>query len=398
MFDMFVTCFSLVAWIGLLARQGTKRYLGWVWYAAATGLGILAKGPVILVYIIPPALLAPWWMNKEQENSWRSWYGCFFLAVTAGAALALAWAIPAALAGGDQYAHAIFLGQTAGRMLDSFAHQRPFYWYLPLLPLLLFPWFFLPSIWFGLVRLRLCLAVRFCLSILAPALLILSSISGKQIHYVLPLLPLTAILFSQALFSHGKASGNITRELSIVLLLLSLILFTAPMLAIKGGDSEILSYVPQWIWIGPLAAAMILYFSRPPEQSNAIMRTTFVLVAVVIFFHIAFRRPLHAVYDAVSTGVRIHEAQEEGKSVAVHPARLSDQFQFAGRLTAPLLPQKKIEDAMHWLKENPGHFLLLFLRSKEPLNWAECDDPERFKGGWLFFCSSKNGRGRHKKT
>ena len=34
---------------------------------------------------------------------------------------------------------AIFWGQTAGRVSESFAHRAPWWYYLPLLPLILFP-------------------------------------------------------------------------------------------------------------------------------------------------------------------------------------------------------------------------------------------------------------------
>ena len=52
------------------------------------------------------------------------------------AAIGLGWALPAAAAGGEDYANHILWGQTAGRVVESFAHRRPFWWYLPLLPLL----------------------------------------------------------------------------------------------------------------------------------------------------------------------------------------------------------------------------------------------------------------------
>ena len=43
-----------------------------------------------------------------------------------GAALALCWAIPAAIEGGKEFADKIFWGQNAGRMVKAFDHQRPF--------------------------------------------------------------------------------------------------------------------------------------------------------------------------------------------------------------------------------------------------------------------------------
>jgi 4-amino-4-deoxy-L-arabinose transferase-like glycosyltransferase len=107
MFDMLMACFSLIAWMGLWTGQVRKKYLCWLLYGTATGLGILTKGPVILVYIVPPALLAPWWIEKGKISSWTCWYGSLIAAIAAGVLMALVWAIPAARAGGEEYGQAI---------------------------------------------------------------------------------------------------------------------------------------------------------------------------------------------------------------------------------------------------------------------------------------------------
>lgn len=394
LFDMLLACFSLVAWIGLFLAQATRRRWGWGLYAVAAGLGILAKGPIILVYIVPPALLAPWWTSKMQAGSWRRWYGDFALAVAAGAALALAWAIPAARAGGEQYAQAIFLGQTAGRMVHSFAHQRPFYWYLLLAPLLFFPWFFFLPLWSGLRRLQLSPAVRFCLSILAPGFLALSAISGKQIHYLLPLLPAAALLIAQASCEGSEGREGKTgpsRALPLLLVLLALLLTIAPMLPLKGGDSEMLAYLPTWLGLGPLVVAIVLFFDKS-EQLNSIIRTATALQLVLIFLHLALARPLHRLYDLTAIGNSIQQAQAVGKKVAVFPARLSDQFQFAGRLTVPLVPQQTIEKAILWSGQRQEYNVLFFLNKKErpQLTFKEGCVVQPYKDAWLIFSSAKD--------
>lgn len=389
LFDMLLACFSLVAWIGLFLAQATRRRWGWGLYAAAVGLGILAKGPIILVYIVPPALLAPWWTSKTPSGSWRRWYGEFTLAVAAGAALALAWAIPAAKAGGEQYAQAIFLGQTAGRMVHSFAHQRPFYWYLLLAPLLFFPWSFSLPLWSGLRHLLLSPAERFCLSILAPGVVALSAISGKQIHYLLPLLPAAALLIARA-SDGGEGKADITRVLPLMLMLLALLLSIAPMLPLKGGDSEMLAYLPPWLGIGPLIVAMTLFFDKR-KTKNPIIRTATALLLVLIFLHLALARPLHRLYDTSIIGQSLQQAQAAGKKIAIFPARLSDQFQFAGRLTVPLVPQQTLKEVALWSVQHQSHNVLFFLNSEEysHLIFNEGCVVQPYKNKRLIFSSAK---------
>jgi len=66
-------------------------------------------------------LLALWW-SEEAARHQGLWYLRLLGALLVGAAIALAWAVPAALRGGDAYAHDIFWGLTADRMVDTFAH------------------------------------------------------------------------------------------------------------------------------------------------------------------------------------------------------------------------------------------------------------------------------------
>src|SRR6185312_8800785 len=79
-------------------------------------------------------------------------------------------------------------GQRAHRA--QFAHQRPWWWYLPLVPVLLLPWLLTlrapKGAWAGLWRGRFG---RFVWCWWVVPLMAFCAISGKQIHYLLPLLP-----------------------------------------------------------------------------------------------------------------------------------------------------------------------------------------------------------------
>ena len=144
MFDIILALFTLFGMHGTLMASEGKFRRGFVLLGLAIGLGILTKGPVILVQVLPVALLAPWWRPGLR---WLRWFTGIGVAILLGAAIALAWAIPAGFAGGEAYRHAIFWGQTADRMVESFAHKRPLWWYLPLLPVLLMPWLLWPGLW-----------------------------------------------------------------------------------------------------------------------------------------------------------------------------------------------------------------------------------------------------------
>jgi 4-amino-4-deoxy-L-arabinose transferase-like glycosyltransferase len=387
MFDMLIACFSIVAWMSLWSEQGKRSYLCWILFGAATGLGILAKGPVILVYILPPALLAPWWMEKGNVHSWTGWYGGLILAITAGIMLALTWAIPAAIAGGEQYGQAILFGQTAGRVVQSFAHQRPFYWYLLLLPLLFFPWAFCLPVWSGIKRMQLTAPVKFCLSIIGPAFLLFSVISGKQVHYLLPLVPVALLLVGHGLSTNSSSTSLSHWLLPLALLFFSLALLIIPVLHLQGGDSEMLRFLPRWLGIGPLTAAFVLYRSTS-NHKQMIVKTSVILTGLLIFFHVAMAGTLHTLYDATDVGARIRNARSENVNVAVFPAQLSDQFQFAGKLVAPVAAQQSFGEAIIWSMQNPDQAILLFLDNETSPYFADMGDVRPYSNGWLIFRST----------
>ena len=150
MFDILLcACVLLALLAALRAWQGESRGT-WGLFGVALGLGILAKGPVVLLHVLPPLLLVKWWGGRESVE--RRWWIGIGLGTLLGAAIALTWAIPAAIQGGDEFRRAIFWGQTAGRVTGNLAHKQPVWFYLPILPVLLFPWLLWASGWRAVVE------------------------------------------------------------------------------------------------------------------------------------------------------------------------------------------------------------------------------------------------------
>jgi len=113
---MLVVFCTLLGMHGTLSAAG-GRQRGWLLLGAAIGLGVLAKGPVILLHTLPVALLAPLWLSVETKPiRWTVWYLSLLGAVLLGAAIGFAWALPAASAGGESVWSGAALGQTAGRI------------------------------------------------------------------------------------------------------------------------------------------------------------------------------------------------------------------------------------------------------------------------------------------
>lgn len=222
-FDILLTACALLALLaGLRAWDGEQRCT-WGLFGLALGLGILAKGPVVLLPVLPPLLLAPWWGGRRPAG----WYAGLGKGFLLGAAIALAWAVPAAIFGGEEFRKAIFWGQTAGRVSGSLAHRQPFWFYLAVLPLLLFPWFFWGRAWQAAataLRERWAPGTRFCLAWIVPAFLVLSISGGKQAHYLMPLLPAVALLLAAGWPRQTRGSIPAALPLALLLAVLGLLL------------------------------------------------------------------------------------------------------------------------------------------------------------------------------
>ncbi|MGH7003060.1 MAG: ArnT family glycosyltransferase, partial [Alphaproteobacteria bacterium] len=137
MFDAMLAAATLLALIGLVDAAGTAPRKGFALFAAGIGCGLLVKGPVIFIHVLPAALLAPLWLQRPRR--WSRWYVSVLAAIGLGVGIGLLWALPAAQSGGAAYADMILWGQTAGRVVNSFDHARPFWFYIAICPLLLFP-------------------------------------------------------------------------------------------------------------------------------------------------------------------------------------------------------------------------------------------------------------------
>ncbi|MFH0781748.1 MAG: glycosyltransferase family 39 protein [Pseudomonadota bacterium] len=382
MFDMLVVFFSLTAYLIVLTEAKKPNPYSWPLLGLGIGLGLLAKGPVVLVYIAPPILLGPLWV-AQTDTHWWQWYGGFITALVIGSILALTWAIPASLAGGQEYGRAILFGQTAGRMAQSFAHQRPFYWYLLLLPLALFPWSLWLPFWRGW-KISWDQSLRFCFCALLPAFVILSLISGKQIHYVLPLLPIVAIILSRIAASSPVQKPDDVWLYFIFFALFAVLLFALPILPAMGRDGVLLKFIPQSSGTVPLVTGIVVLWLC--LRRNSELRLVIISVSTVlhlIFLQVFISPSVNTLFNPGEAIKALSLAQKERRDIAVYPKNLADQFQFAARLTTPVVVLNTLSSLQVWSSSNPHGYCLILVDRKSLPMFGNAKDAIPYKDGWL---------------
>ncbi len=208
-------------------RRATRRdhVLFWVW----TALAVLTKGPLALVFPLLAALATGRPGRGLLGRMFRGWGPLVAVAMVG------AWLVPAALIGGREWLQTILIHQSAGRVLQSFAHRSPWWYHLATVPLTLMPWSLLALV--GSIGLLFQPDVvpgggRLVAVYPVAGLLFLSLLSGKTFLYPLPLFPAACVV---AVWWLTRAPRRPARRLALAFSALlplalgaGLVLFVAP--------------------------------------------------------------------------------------------------------------------------------------------------------------------------
>lgn len=370
MFDLLLGVFSVLALTAVwdYSKSGDKKHL--YLFALFIGLGAITKGPVILLHTLFPIVFAKLW---TQDINRKQWVSGFTLAILGGIMLALCWAIPAAIKGGPEFANKIFWGQTAGRMTNAFDHKQPFFWYLPFLPVVLLPWLFSPLLWRGLRTLKTSPhknILRFIYIWVLPVFLCFCFISGKQVHYLLPLIPgfaiFVALVFRQISDDMRPRDAIIpfavTGFLILTPLFMKLLLPYYDFTTDRPLLVDILRHVSLSIPIVLFAASAILTFilNRRHCLTSHVLAISVSCLMVMVCFQMESRDGLFKNYDLRPIAAIVQKNPDAPLAFA---RNYHGEWGFLARLNRPVL-QLEPEDLPAWFEKNP--YGMAFMRTGHP--------------------------------
>jgi 4-amino-4-deoxy-L-arabinose transferase-like glycosyltransferase len=201
--DAFLLLTVLVAMAGLaeawMPRPGAVPAGRWHWslFWIAIGVGVLIKGPIVLMVVGLAALVLAF---AERGFGWlsplRPWPG-----ILIALAIALPWLVAITIS-----THGAFITQSLGNdMVAKLAGSKESHGAPPGAYLAMFPVTFWPGSLFALLALpwawrnRRDRGVIFCLAWIVPSWLAFEAVPTKLPHYVLPLYPAIALLAGSAL-------------------------------------------------------------------------------------------------------------------------------------------------------------------------------------------------------
>ncbi len=355
-FDILLSACVLTVVIGLIKASNDLRWQSWSAFTLGIALGLLTKGPVIFVPLLIPFIAAPYW-SENVRNAKRRWYFQGFLAIALAIVLALFWAMPAAIAGGKTYADTLLWHQTVNRMTHSFAHNRSFVWYFLLTPVIFFPWFFWPRVWQNLFKRELLkdYSFRLCMVWFVSGFIGFSLISGKQIHYLIPLMPAFALMLARS-FPDMRAKLKPGDYLPfLIIVMFGLFLMVAPYFPPKKLyhwlENRQLWWALTIILIGFCGAlSLFLLKSISPK-----LLSVAVLSALTMSLAGFFSSTGNA-FNLQGAAKQLEAYQKSGEPLA-WAGKYDGQFQFLLKLTKPLEVIEK-KDIFPWLKSHPsGHVI-----------------------------------------
>jgi len=401
MYDVLLAAWTLAALL-CLTPKAQRSEPRWLLFGLCVGLGLLTKGPVMLLHVAFPWLLGPLWNDWAGQHRAR-WYGRGVLALLLGGAMLLAWALPAGFAGGEAYRQRLFFTQTAGRVVDKLAqgkdlqnHAEPIWFYLLWLPLMLFPFSGWPRMWVAVAGLRRPLepGLRFALCWLLPGFAVLSLISGKQLYYPLPELGGIALLMAGAiavlrerrpsLADHGWLG---TWPLGVGGIGFAVALFLLPLLVADNhlhGDwaDAAAPYSRYFSVVFLLLGGLLLLRGRGELRRLAVAGLIGVLALNTLFTLTLWPR-----YDLRPTAHLLGAAEQANRAIAFL-GNYEGQFHFEGRLTRPvqeLLGNPAVQDqaVQDFARAHPDGLIVVRVDRTDAndLRYALLVQP--FRSSWL---------------
>ncbi|MBX6320544.1 MAG: glycosyltransferase family 39 protein [Rhodospirillaceae bacterium] len=355
--------FFALGLIGLARAAEGAAFRGFSLYATAVLFGCLSGGWAILLALLPPAVLAPWWAGAgptAPRRRWARWYACTAGSVALAVALVFLWM----WAGGMDAVTA--LGRVWTRA-GGWWH-RSWLWIPALLPLVLYPWVWWPTFWRS-VRAALLAGpdsgTRFALVAAAAALLFaLLTGNGQADSLLLLQVPLALLIArvsadqAQPRDFHALVPGLVALAIGLVAFLLNIVpaahLDVVWRLVIDEDGS-----VPIWLGGISLVPGLLLlgggYFAAlvtPRETRGALVQLALLPALLITSFNLEYIFTIREFADLQPVANEIRTLQEQGRPVAYY-GRYKGQFDFAGRLQAPLVELRPMKETLFWAAANP---------------------------------------------
>ena len=345
---MFDTMLSLavVGGIAALWRIGQQAVWSqgpWIAYGLMLALGTYAKGPVVLIHLLPPLVLMRFWATTPPPAADLA--KGFGLALAVALALVALWLVPTLVTADAAFRHELLWSQSVERVSGGMAHDRPMWFLIVLLPVILFPWGYSARFWTALPALySQDRAARLCLIWAISGLVLFSFVSSKQVHYLLPELPALALVTARALLGQERGP-SLAPWLLIGLAVLALLAAAGIVPAEMAGEMQRLPIIG-------LAVALIalgVWARRLPMLPGHLALGIALTVALHLFF--VFSGQFDG-YDSRRLAIMLSPAGDG--ELAFAGGTYNAEVNFTARYHLPVATPRSAADLIAWAVAHPN--------------------------------------------
>lgn len=371
MADMLLVFFTLLGAVAIVAMWRDRGRYAWLLFGASLGLGVLSSGFGALIYLGPVALLLPFWASADDRPRAGRWYTDTLKAVFLALLIAGAGLFAVASQAGTAYIDRLFSNPLPAVPIDLFASTRPWWWYVAALVVVTLPWSIFPLVWMRLghiSRQKTNPGIAFCLFWAWPTILVLSLFSLKQPQFLLPLLPAFALGMSYLLLADDLkyvGGDSVFASMGFPIVVLGGILAAVPGLPrVEALPDMLWEQRSVFIGIAIAGVGMLLAWLPVPGMRQRIMNIAGGVVAILVLALLAIGSQFDQLYGTNKVAKYLANAQRQERAVA-HVGHYDGQFQFAGRLIAPL-EIIDAADAPRWCGDHPDGLVVTYTEGWQP--------------------------------
>lgn len=253
--DLPLACFfvlSILLLLPMLRPEAAPSRRRFILSGVCLGFAVLAKGLVPLVLVLP----ALWFLRRY----WREWW----LAISACLLVALPWYLLVYQRNGYVFVEDFFLKQHFQRFYSkSLEHVQPWYFYVPVLLGILFPW--TPLFAWLATRTKWDERRKLLIAICAAGIVFFSASFNKLPGYLLPLVPLLFTLLGSTF--EGRTSFAIRKRwllpCAVLVAVIPLIADALPVVLGTGRITSLMGGAEPLPGMGHLSATRLFYVLAP---------------------------------------------------------------------------------------------------------------------------------------
>jgi len=348
---MFDALLTIPVLLGALAiwriGQGHGGRDVFLMLGTAFGIGVLAKGPVIFIHLLPLLLSLPLWApTLPVRGTLLRGLG---LALGIALVLVAVWLVPALIMMDAATRLELLWSQSAHRVAGSLGHGRPFWFLLALLPVLLFPWGWSWRLWRALPGIAFADAGgKFCAIWAVSGLVLFSFIGGKQLHYLMPQLPAVAMLMARAMSpSLRQSRGGSLAFLLPALTGAAALAFALRLIPATGALADL-----RPLWAVLLFAAVCFGLAAATWRLPLLRGHLTLGIGLVLALHaLVATTALAPGFSTLPIAGRLAPFVAQGIAVVGMPYEA--MFNFPARLTAPVATPAP-DELSAWKAAHPG--------------------------------------------